>query len=329
MSTTRNRTTLATVDHKSVTKPPILTPGELSPQILQDWKFACTSYFRHKEIKATDQVEMVVSGMEDPVIRAWYQGNPATLHALTFDAYMKEMAKVWLPKNWELKVRRSVNGEHQGERDFWSWATHIRQTNATLLGTTYHANDTRLMEILEANMDPHLSKAVERKGIIATNIKDWLEEIRTVDDERQDVREQVASAVAAERSRNRADRDARRATNTTQYVPRSAAVATPSTSAAATSEARLPRLTESERELLNKYHGCRKCRRFWVYHQTQNCPNGFASGVGYAPLTEAQALASKPRSTSAPVKAEPIAVLGTGSAALGNGTSSEDESDSD
>jgi hypothetical protein len=57
--------------------------------------------------------------------------------------------------------------------------------------------------------------------------------------------------------------------------------------------AHLPKLTESEIVLLNQHDGCCKCRRFYVGHKYDRCPNGFPSGENYKHLTAAEADAAK------------------------------------
>ena len=49
---------------------------------------------------------------------------------------------------------------------------------------------------------------------------------------------------------------------------------------------RCPPLTPFEIELLNKHKGCRKCRRFYVSHRGNACPNDFPDGTNYIPLSE-------------------------------------------
>jgi hypothetical protein len=52
----------------------------------------------------------------------------------------------------------------------------------------------------------------------------------------------------------------------------------------------LPKLTDQERGLLNRYKGCFKCRRFNVTHKAASCPSDFPSAESYQSLTEADAL---------------------------------------
>ena len=60
-----------------------------------------------------------------------------------------------------------------------------------------------------------------------------------------------------------------------------------------------PALTEDKKYLLNKHHGCRKCRRFYVAHRVKDCPNDFPNGATYKTLTEEMALKCMRRSAVA------------------------------
>ena len=62
----------------------------------------------------------------------------------------------------------------------------------------------------------------------------------------------------------------------------------------------LPKLQEKEKKLLNEHEGCTRCCRFYVDHQTKNCPmtaaNTWPDVETYVPLTLEMALVSKPQS---------------------------------
>lgn len=60
----------------------------------------------------------------------------------------------------------------------------------------------------------------------------------------------------------------------------------------------LPILLNSGRTLLNEHDGCTKCRKFYVSHQSHNCPSGFPCRKGYKTLTAADTLAAKRGNTT-------------------------------
>ena len=53
---------------------------------------------------------------------------------------------------------------------------------------------------------------------------------------------------------------------------------------------RCPKLLPSEYELLEQHAGCKKCRKFYVNHNTPNCPNDFPNPDTYVTLTKDMAL---------------------------------------
>lgn len=74
----------------------------------------------------------------------------------------------------------------------------------------------------------------------------------------------------------------------------------PSSSSSSTSSSvrtRPPALTDDEKQIIQKFHGCFKCRILNVNHVSENCPNDFPSGVNYKPVTAP--------SSSAPFSSKP------------------------
>jgi hypothetical protein len=51
------------------------------------------------------------------------------------------------------------------------------------------------------------------------------------------------------------------------------------------SRSRLPRLSDEECEILDLHHGCKKCRRCYVQHDHNSCPNDFPDGSGYRQIS--------------------------------------------
>ncbi|KAG1904075.1 uncharacterized protein F5891DRAFT_1185033 [Suillus fuscotomentosus] len=62
----------ARVEQAAPSKLPKLLVGKLMPEVAHDWDNACTTYFMHKTIAATDQVKMVAFGILDAHLHIWY-----------------------------------------------------------------------------------------------------------------------------------------------------------------------------------------------------------------------------------------------------------------
>jgi hypothetical protein len=80
----------------------------------------------------------------------------------------------------------------------------------------------------------------------------------------------------------KAHRDATRRANTLTEPSRNANVAPSSSSRTA-----LPKLLDTERQLLFDNEGCLKCRRVFVSHRSADCPNDFPNAANYKVLTQA------------------------------------------
>jgi hypothetical protein len=61
----------AHVEQAAPSKPPVLHPSEITPQILREFEDACLGYFDSKEIKPEVQVRRVLAGLKDPRVGDW------------------------------------------------------------------------------------------------------------------------------------------------------------------------------------------------------------------------------------------------------------------
>jgi hypothetical protein len=150
----------AIVEQSAPSKPPKLTIGELTPEVVRDWKNACETYFMHKGIEVKDQVKMVAFGMADPRLHTWYLAQRTTLDAGTFTEYMTALKGAWLENHWDTKLRKKVLGSQQGTRSFYEWALDLQNQNALLYGNAAHLSETQLRNQLEANCNDDLTLAV-------------------------------------------------------------------------------------------------------------------------------------------------------------------------
>ena len=66
-------------------KPPVLTPGSITPDTLRRFHNACKNYFHIKKVKPEDQVLSVAGNMTDPLISDWYWMDEPRINALTFE----------------------------------------------------------------------------------------------------------------------------------------------------------------------------------------------------------------------------------------------------
>ncbi|KAI5991228.1 hypothetical protein EDD15DRAFT_2169563, partial [Pisolithus albus] len=115
--------------------PPILTPGDITPEALRAWELGCENFFSLKGIAASDQVLKVAGSLLDPRVQDWYSNNRTRLVALSFSAFMTEVRKYWLPSTWAAQVRTKMLSSSQGTKAFHHWAVEVESLNVLLRGS--------------------------------------------------------------------------------------------------------------------------------------------------------------------------------------------------
>jgi hypothetical protein len=161
---------VARADQASVSKPPFLTPGEVTPEVLRAWEMGCTQFFRHKDVPEDEMVGKVAWGMQDPHIQDWYLTNQDEIDLLAFKEYMAEVCKIWLPTGWADTVRRKMLASSQGQHPFSEWAIDIQSQNTLLRGTTSHLTDVHILYHLESHLNADLATDYHAERIIEKNL---------------------------------------------------------------------------------------------------------------------------------------------------------------
>ncbi|KAI0038387.1 hypothetical protein FA95DRAFT_1613424 [Auriscalpium vulgare] len=251
-----------TFKQSAPTHVPILTPGIITPEVLRQWEHGALAYFKHKMI--------------DPM-------NHDRLETLTFAKFLTEIRKNFLERDWESRVSAKLLNSQQGSGEFFLWYLELSALNSTLCDTDSFLDDKALQRKLSAGLHPKLGIAVTRARLSPSlSLLDWISEVADLDGARLTLAAEVAAEVA---------HPARPSTASATYTqkPRpststsSASGTAPGTSS--TAHVLLPKLTAAERDLLNHYNGCFKCRGFHAGHRSSECPNRFPSGDGYRALS--------------------------------------------
>ncbi len=242
-------------------KVPILSAGELTPETLRTFEMYCKAYFVQKEVLATDQVEKIALGIQDPRIQNWYMANKARINAMSFKDYIVELRRTWLPTDWEANLRACILSARQEEISFHEWALEVQAANAILQGTASYLEEAGMRNQLKVGRHADLSIMcrIEHTDTIQ-DFQLWLEAVHFVDDkrrrdmamQRQLINENLQKRCE-QRTANVAAGDRKPLTNTTNA---------PTT--------RAPALTENERALLKKHDGF-KCCQFYVTHKRLEC----------------------------------------------------------
>ncbi|KAG2337937.1 hypothetical protein BDR05DRAFT_952292 [Suillus weaverae] len=263
----------------------------------------------HKGIDTDDQVKMIVFGMLDPHLHTWYLAQRAILDAGMFDAYMTALKDAWLGTHWDTKLCRKVLGLQQGNHAFYEWALELQNQNTLLYGNTAHLSDAQLRNQLEANICDELTIPVLRAQLAGDlSLKKWIEEVKHLDDKHlEDLASHKKIAEELYKSSKRTTSSNKTSSSKT-YNP---------------SSSRLGTLTEAEHNLLMKHKGCFKCRKFYVLHQSKECPDGMPEASSYKTLMESDAIAAKPKTKTVAAVRPMGAVMP--SSVLDDGSDSEDD----
>ena len=318
---------VAEYQQSAPTKPPTLSAGEVTPEQLQKWELGCRQYFFHKDVEADNQVKRVAWGLLDPRIQQWYAIEAERLNGLDFGDFMVELRSYWLPSDWASDLRLKMLSSRQGTRPFLEWVVDVQTQNSLLVGDEAHLSEAGLRYHLEANMNKDL--AVEYRSSDAKNaatLRLWIEKVKKLDEKRmrdaRQLREQIEASMR-NNPKSRPTDDKRKVNDPARRWPPHQPASAP----------RLPLLTDEERKLLRENEGCFKCRLPFQTHQTYNCPNGFPDVATYKTITaetvrrlaKKPAPATKAKASVAAVDCEELVAVVMPSAALGDGSDSDEE----
>jgi len=72
-------------------KPPIVTSGELTPELLADFENGCYAYFSMKDVNDDKQVSKIAWGLQDARVQVWYRANRDEINKDGFSEFMKSL----------------------------------------------------------------------------------------------------------------------------------------------------------------------------------------------------------------------------------------------
>ncbi|KAG1802447.1 uncharacterized protein BJ212DRAFT_1304812 [Suillus subaureus] len=300
--TISNTSKNAHVDQSAPTKPPFLTPGDITLEVLQNWEMGCRQFIKHKEVAAEEQVGKVVWGMQEPSIQELYLNDQECINRLTFEDYMAEVHIYWLPLDWANITHHKMLSLNQGDKPFNEWAVEVQTLNTLLHGTTLHLSETDLHYHLEAHMHADLKvRLLDKKHLHLLNKQN----------------EAVEAALCAECACN----GDKRLTSSSQYNMKAGRNTTRKTGTFMC----IPPLTDEECTLLRDNNSCFKCREPFAGHTSATCNKGFPDSVTYKTITLAAITTKKGKKMSHTivlVDTENTVAVVILSVALGDGTDS-------
>ncbi|KAI0047121.1 hypothetical protein FA95DRAFT_1474948, partial [Auriscalpium vulgare] len=314
----------ARFEQSSVTKPPVLTAGNITPVELREFKYGCEAYHKHKGIPPEAHTRMITDGFQDPRIREWIRNRREFYEALPLAEFLEHVSRRWLQAGWELRVSNELLNSRQKNRPFNEWQVKLSSKNTLLVGTPSHLDDDALRRKLQAGMNIDLGAEVVDALLPADlDLQDWLDAVEALDAKRIRHLESITSAVARYRKEQPSQSTAARSASASASTQRTGS------SSSARTTGRCPALTDEERALLDKHEGCLKCRRPYAGHRSVQCTNGFPAAEGYKPLTEAAALKAATARPATKARSKPLvaAVLPSAeestSGVIGDGSDSD------
>jgi hypothetical protein len=310
--------------HDEPKRIPLLTAGEISPLVMRQWEMACDDFFSaSKKLETVDRVAAILPGLKDLRTRDWIATHRADLVLLSFDDFMVELRREFLPEGWDDELHAKISSSRLKVSDsFMTWINELRHLNIILRNTDYHFDDDSFRLQLDSLIDTDLrarsknrgikesiEAAVDSKGMktAEARLTTWVAEMRKLADERaNDTKRYKEAAESFHRAVKCESVDEMNRASKHPALSQPSRIA--NSSSQSSSRTRPPKLTENERMLLDKHQGCTKCRKGYQNHRAGNCPNGFPEPAGYQELTEDILLAHK-RSRGIPPSAKPVGAM--------------------
>ncbi|KAF8808349.1 hypothetical protein BYT27DRAFT_7210892 [Phlegmacium glaucopus] len=93
----------ATSSHLSVTCPPQMSNGDITPKTVQDFENHCLNYFINAKGGINDalKVSCILGSFKNDLVNDWISVNRDQLSILSFPDFMSEFRTHWLPHDWE------------------------------------------------------------------------------------------------------------------------------------------------------------------------------------------------------------------------------------
>ncbi len=287
---------MATIKYHDAGKAaPILNDGIITPSVLQLWKKKSEIFFDVRKIEDADRVKNVLSSFSSQTIVNWINENEDALKVLPWVDFMTQLKKTALTPGCDTVVFRTmVNIKQPKNTSFCSWMNGIRGANFSLSDTRFHKDADSLHSHIESHVSDDLADFFasltknERDRVEAiTDLEEWLREMTEIDENMSKSRKQHLELVEDAVKRQRTSFTSYRSSGSCE--PSSSSIN--SVSSIAPSNQKIgssipkfssflcakvetppgyrfpPKLMESERELLQKYLGCRICRQLFADHK--------------------------------------------------------------
>jgi hypothetical protein len=123
-------------------KPPVITAGKLTPDLLFNFENGAFLYFSYKELAENKQVSCITGRLQDGQVQTWYRLNCVVIDAGGFTDFMKMVHTNWLDTRWEQDIKLLILTSSQGSTPVSNWIIMLLEcTNTLIKGTTCELTD--------------------------------------------------------------------------------------------------------------------------------------------------------------------------------------------
>jgi hypothetical protein len=177
-------------------KPPVITPGKLTPDLLFDFKNGAYSYFSFKDVKQEREVSKIAGGLQDRRIQTWYHLNRAAVDAAGFPTFMKHIHEAWLEPRWEQEVKLAILASHQNNNPISDWIMLLESTNALLNGHVCKLSNADLRNHIQSHVHADTMTAATTAELhLIVEYKKYKRRLKVIDDARIRADELLRAAV--------------------------------------------------------------------------------------------------------------------------------------
>ncbi|GBE87326.1 hypothetical protein SCP_1100010 [Sparassis crispa] len=290
MDSTKTGHLIASVMQHSIKQAPTVSTGKLTPSVLLQWESACIQYFKKKSVPDDEKVSHVTGGFMDELVHDWYLSDSDTIDALKWPNFVSLLRKRWLDKNWEdAALHQLIHLRQCDDEPFKDWIVSLEKQNTLLCDSPLRMDTATLRAHISANACEEIHLECNKPVYCSlSDFKDWKDAITAFDNDR-----------LMDHARRLHELDHYLCSNCSS-APSSSSLANCPAFASKTAppgtdsklRAVLPKLTDSDHALYDKYEGCYKCRCFFVKCKKNNCLNDFPDAATYQPLTAAAGFAA-------------------------------------
>jgi hypothetical protein len=105
---------LATVHHLIMSRPPIMTSGEITPKVVWEFENRCEVFFLNGKESIPDdrKVAKILGCFEQDIVTEWASTEREHLIKKTLEEFLKEFRTCWLLNDWEQKITTCYDTTH-------------------------------------------------------------------------------------------------------------------------------------------------------------------------------------------------------------------------